>query len=351
MSKFQKLSINNITKETEDSVSITFDLSKVNKSDFAFSAGQYITLKTTIQGEDIRRAYSICKAPHENELTVLVKKVEGGKFSTLANNVLKIGDELEVMPPEGSFVNQHKKKETFFAAGSGITPVISIIKDKLQNDEFSQITLIYGSKSESQTIFKKEIDKLIVDFDDRLKVVYTYSQQKTDDELVSGRINKAKCSLLNSRNILSYDADTYYMCGPEEMINTVKDNLLENGVNKNNIKFELFTVSSNNDDGSVSIEEYSGPVNVKMVIDDDEFEFMYTPNDSNSLLDAGSDSGLDVPFSCKGGVCCTCKAKITEGKANMRVNYALTDEEVEEGYVLTCQAHALTGDITVNFDE
>lgn len=349
MSKLYKLKVKEVKKETTDSVSVAFEIPNDLKQIFTFEAGQYLTLEKEINNEKVRRAYSIWKAPFENQPSVLIKKVENGKFSSYANSQLKEGDEIDVLPPTGNFkLNNDNYKQVFFAGGSGITPIFSMIKHQLKNNPDKKIELFYLNKTKESAIFQKEIEKLTKEYQDTFKVYNFYSREKTENEIFHGRINKEKSLALIKEQILDIKAGGYYLCGPEEMIFDIKDTLINSGVNKENIHFELFTASTDDEkEITGKVEE----VKIHVTIDDDEFEYEYNTSQAHSLLDAGMEEGIDFPFSCKGGVCCTCKAKIIEGKAEMKMNYALTDSEVEEGYILTCQSHPTTPNLVISFDE
>jgi ring-1,2-phenylacetyl-CoA epoxidase subunit PaaE len=349
MSKLYKLKVKEVKKETTDSVSVSFEIPNDLKQTFSFQSGQYLTLEKEINNEKVRRAYSIWKAPFENEVSVLIKEVENGKFSSFANHKLKQGDEMDVMPPIGNFkLKEDNNKQVFFAGGSGITPVISMIKHQLKNNPNKEVELFYLNKTAKDTVFKCEIEELQTKYQDKLNVFNFFTREKIENEIFHGRINKKKCLALIKEEILDIKAGGYYLCGPEEMIFDIQSTLMDKGVNKENIHFELFTASANN---AKEIHSNVEEVKIHVTIDDDEFEYEYNTSNSNSLLDAGMDEGIDFPFSCKGGVCCTCKAKILEGKAEMKINYALTDSEVEEGYILTCQSHPTTPNLKITFDE
>lgn len=347
MSNFHTLTINKIVNQTADAVSIEFKIPNSLQETFKYKAGQYITLKANIKGQEVRRAYSIWTAPKDNKLAVLVKKVKDGVFSTYANDVLKEDDVLEVMPPEGQFVNKSSGSKTYIAAGSGITPIFSLIKDEL-NSSANKLSLYYSNKTKASTSFYNELVEL-ASSNDQLDVHFLFSQEDSGSQFLNGRITKDKCEILNNNGLFNMNDSGYYLCGPEEMIFSVKDFLEANNVNKENIHFELFTVSDNKDEHEAQTDITDAKVT--MILDDDEFDFNYDPSTKESMLEAGVDQGLDLPFSCKGGVCCTCKAKVMEGKAIMVTNYALTDEEVEEGYILTCQSYPTTPNLTVSFDE
>jgi len=347
---FYSLRIKEISKETSDSVSLTFDIPEDIKDKFNFEAGQYLTLEAIINHKPVRRAYSIWKAPFENEASVLVKEIEDGAFSVYANNELNVGDSIQVSGPTGNFLmgSAKESKTTFFAAGSGITPIISMIKQQLFNNSESSIVLFYVNKDTNSTIFKTELDKLETNFPNQFAAHHLFTREENTSNKFSGRINEAKCGELFSENALSLLSDGYYMCGPEEMILATKDFLISKSVDAAKIHFELFTST---DTDKSEFESHIDEATVHITIDDDQFEFEYTLSQADSLLDAGNDQGLDMPYSCKGGVCCTCKAKIIEGTAMMIKNSALSDEEVADGYILTCQAQPTSEKLVISFDE
>lgn len=351
MNNFHLLSISKLTRVTSDSVSITFEVPQSLTKEFTFKEGQYITLKKEINGEKVQRAYSIWKAPHENELSVLVKKVEKGIFSTFANDTLKEGDSMEVMQPQGNFVPElnstNSNHYSLFAAGSGITPIFSILKEILHKEPNSTIDLFYVNKTKESTIFGSEISSLN---NPNLTVNLFYTKESSGDTSYHGRIDRNKLSELKGGDVLNVNSFQYYLCGPEQMIFDVKDYLVEQNVDESKIKFELFTTSGSDAQEEVTIVDFN-EAEVTITIDDDDFEYTYDMGKAESVLDEGIDQGLDLPYSCKGGVCCTCRAKIIEGTAKMKINYALTDQEVEDGYVLTCQTIPTSPVLKVSFDD
>lgn len=358
MIHFHSLQVKKVQKETEDCVSITFEVPPELADTFRFRQGQSLTIKKTFNGEEQRRNYSICSAPQDNRLRIAVKKVEGGLFSTYANEELKAGDHLEVMPPVGRFHTElhpaHKKNYVAFAAGSGITPVLSIIKATLLTEPLSTFTLVYGNRTKNSIIFKEELEALKDKFIDRFRIYHVLSRERTDAELNSGRIDKAKCSLLFPKLIDLQTTDEFFLCGPEEMIFCVRDFLQEKGVSKDHIHFELFTIpgqkKSTVDTSSVSNETDKGPVSkVTVKLDGIAFDFDLGYN-GQSILDAALRQGADLPFACKGGVCCTCRARLTEGEVSMDVNWGLEEEEMRQGFILTCQSHPTTEKVVVDFD-
>lgn len=353
---FKKLIIKEITKETADCVSIGFEIPSDLIEEFEFEQGQNITIKKTINGEEIRRSYSICSSPFENELRVAVKKVEGGLFSIYANTNLQIGDELEVLPPTGKFNTKlnadNNKQYLAFAAGSGITPIISIIKATLQTEPKSIFTLVFGNKGRNSIIFFEELEGLKNKYLNRFNLINILSREKTDAPISFGRIDIEKLVHLNK--LIDYNnIDDFFICGPEEMIFCVKDYLIENAIDKKKIHFELFTTPGQkksvtiNKDSSIKNDGPQSKITVKL--DGRSFDFDLGFNSEN-ILDAALKQGADLPFACKGGVCCTCKAKLLEGEVEMEVNWGLEQEEVEQGYILTCQSHPITEKVVVDFD-
>lgn len=347
MSQFQNIKVTEVKKETLDTVSVAFD----NTGDFTYKAGQYITIRKDIDGEDVRRSYSLCSAPHENDFRVAVKKIVDGKMSSFLNDDLKAGDIVEIMSPMGGFTLTPENDKTYvaFAAGSGITPIISMIKSVLVNSN-AKFVLYYGNKTSDATIFKNELDSLVSQFADRLTLNYIYTQQESANKLFEGRISRAKFEEFVRENTEMLKADGFYMCGPEQMINEVSGGLEYLGVPKEKIHFELFTSPTViNDDIEKTLPDFSGNAQMTVIMDGDEFEFELAA-DGDFILDASMDQGVDAPFSCKGAVCCTCKAQVIEGKAVMEMNYALSEEEVAEGFILSCQAHPASEKVVVDFD-
>ncbi|MBL4592940.1 MAG: 2Fe-2S iron-sulfur cluster binding domain-containing protein [Flavobacteriales bacterium] len=346
---FSKLKVQEIKQETKDTVSIAFEIPEDLKAEYAYQSGQYITIKATVNDEDVRRAYSLCSSPSENEFRIGVKKVENGKMSTFLNENLSVGDKIEVMKPSGNFViNDLTSNIVAFAAGSGITPVLSMIKSTLKQG--GTFTLFYGNKTSNDTIFKKELDSLSNEYSDNFKLHYIYSRENGENKIYEGRITKEKCNGLVKENLELLKSDGFYMCGPEEMIHGVSDSLKELGVNENKIHFELFTTPSQKEEAVNKVDSgFSGESQVTVIMDGDEFEFGLK-SDGDFILDAAMSEGADVPFSCKGAVCCTCKAQVIEGKAIMELNYSLSDAEVEEGFILTCQSHPASEKLVVDYD-
>ena len=352
---FHLLKIKAVRKETPDCVSVLFDIPDDYRDDFIFEQGQNITIKKEIDGEEIRRSYSICSAPFENELRVAIKKVDAGKFSSFANLVLKAGDVLEVLPPTGKFNTklkpENKKQYLAFAAGSGITPVISIIKTTLQTEPGSSFTLVFGNRGRQSIIFFEELEGLKNKYLSRFNFINILSREKTDAPINFGRINDDKLTEL--KRLIDYKTiDEFFICGPEEMIFCVKGFLENLDIDKKKIHFELFTTPGQKKltDDRKQMTESTGPksrITVKLDGRSFDFELGF---DNDSILDAALKQGADLPFACKGGVCCTCKARLLEGQVEMDVNWGLEQEEVEQGFILTCQSHPTTEKVVVDFD-
>ncbi|MEP5256051.1 MAG: ferredoxin--NADP reductase [Winogradskyella arenosi] len=351
MSQFHSLTIQSIDKVTDQSVAITFDIPENLKETFSFTAGQYITLKTTINGEDIRRDYSICASPKSGNLTVAVKAVDGGTFSVYANNSLKAGDVLDVAAPNGRFTFEANPAKTrtiaAFAAGSGITPILSIAKTLLEEEPFSNFILVYGNKSSKNTMFFKDLVQLQAQYGNRFHVHFIYSQAREEGALL-GRIEKSTVNLIVKNKYKGVTIEKFYLCGPEQMIHTVKEVLVENGVKEKAIAFELFTAPVEAE-ATAATDLPSGDTKITVLVDEEEFEFSM-PKDQ-SILEAALKQDIDAPYSCQGGICSSCIARVTEGEAKMRQNNILTDGEVEEGLILTCQAHPTSAQIVVDYDD
>ena len=353
---FHKLKVKQVKKETADCVSIAFNIPAALQKDFAFAHGQNITIKKDFNGEEIRRSYSICTAPFENELRVAIKKVEGGKFSVFANEFLKSGDELDVLPPTGKFNTvldaANCKNYVAFVAGSGITPVISIIKTTLQTEPCSSFTLVFGNRSRSSIIFFEELEGLKNKYLQQFNFINVLSREKTDAPVNSGRINTEK--LIALTKLIKYEAvDEFFICGPEQMIFCVKDFLEKKTIDKKKIHFELFTTpgqKKTTGDRQPTTENTGPKSKITVKLDGRSFDFDLSLNSDTSILDAALAQGADLPFACKGGVCCTCKAKLLEGEVEMDVIWGLEHEEVEQGFILTCQSHPTTEKVIVDFD-
>ncbi|HMG66469.1 MAG TPA: 1,2-phenylacetyl-CoA epoxidase subunit PaaE [Chitinophagaceae bacterium] len=353
---FHKLVIKEIIKETAECVSVQFDIPNELKKDFAFKQGQSLSMRIYLNGEEIRRTYSICASPLDDEWRVAIKKQEGGLFSGFAHDQLKKGDVLEVMQPVGKFYTDldpaNKKNYVAFAAGSGITPVLSIITTTLRTESNSQFTLVYGNRNKTSIIFKEALEGLKDKFIDRFRIIYILSRERTDTTINSGHINLSKLNELNK--LIDYKhTDEFFICGPEEMIFSVKDFLNNEGIEKSKIHFELFTTPGEKHHGVIRhspSQKEEGPMSkISVKLDGISFDFDLGFN-GESILDAALKQGADLPFSCKGGVCCTCKARLIEGEVDMEVHWGLEHDEIEKGYILTCQSHPKTERVIIDFD-
>jgi ring-1,2-phenylacetyl-CoA epoxidase subunit PaaE len=347
MSTFHKVNIQEVKQETANAVSVLFKIPPHLKSEFNFTAGQYITLQKEIKGEEIRRAYSICSTPKSDEIRVAIKAVEDGLFSIYATTHFNVGDEIEISIPEGRFLLNPEANKNYiaFAAGSGITPILSMVKTVLETEPTSNFTLVYGNKSVADTIFYAELNALKESFSNRFKLHYIFSRENVKNDL-RGRIdgNVTNYFVKNMYKETSFDAA--FLCGPEEMILDVSKTLKSNKIAEENIHFELFSTSV---DKEALSEIKEGTTEIKVLLDDEETTFIMQQTDN--ILAASLRNDLDAPYSCQGGVCSSCLAKVTEGKAVMVKNSILTDSEVEEGLILTCQAHPTTSKITIDFDD
>lgn len=356
--KFYNLKVSQVRQETVDCVSVALEVPQDLKETFRFDAGQYLTFRMPMNGTEVRRSYSICVSPNDNELRVAVKKVEGGKFSTYANEVLKAGDMLEVMPPMGKFTpkatTKTNKHYLTIAAGSGITPIMSIIKTVLQNEPESSVTVIYGNKNRNTIIFREEIEGLKNTYMQRLRVYHILSREQMDVPLFNGRISADKCGEFCDTLIDIKRIDEAFICGPEDMILSVKQKLTALGMEPDHVHIELFTSpdqpKATHEKWSKEHAQDSGAMSkVSITLDGATFEMDLAYN-GDSILDAALKQGADLPYACKGGVCCTCRAKVLEGAVDMEVNYSLEKDEIEKGFVLTCQSHPKTERVVIDFD-
>lgn len=353
--KFHALTVADVRRETEDTVSIAFEIPEDLKEHYAYKAGQYLTLRATINGEDLRRSYSICTAPNEKEWRVAVKRIEDGLFSCWATESLKVGHELQVMTPMGHFAFEPRPAEkhsyVLYAAGSGITPILAITKTILSEEPLSDVTLVYGNKGFASIIFREALEGIKNQYMDRFRLIHVLSRESLGNPLQKGRIDLDKVNKLNKAFFQHQPIDGVFVCGPEPMIHAVKDGMLAFGVDERKIHFELFATSiPKKPEKTVHTGEPGLDSNVTIILDGDQIDLSLN-SDGIPILDAAQQAGADLPFACKGGVCCTCKARILEGTAVMDVNYALEKDELEAGYILTCQAHPTSEKLVVSFDD
>lgn len=349
MSRFNLLTVKEVRRETPNAVSIVFDIPADLQEGYAFKAGQYLNIKHLHEGKEIRRAYSICSTPTSGEVRIAVKKVEHGVFSTYANEVLKAGDQLEVEAPEGRFILEPNpaaaNNYAAFVAGSGITPVMAILKTVLEQEPNSKFVLVYGNKNAEETIFYKELHDLQAQYPERLNVYFVYSRIRENDSIF-GRIDKANINFVVNNKHKDTAFDHYYLCGPEDMINTVSATLQEKGVSKDKIAFEIFTP---NTDGVDPVQADGGTTRVTTLVDDEETTFEMPK--SEVLLNGVLKAGVDAPYSCQGGICSSCMCKIVKGSAVMKKNSILSDDEIADGIILSCQAIVTSDEIYVDYDD
>jgi len=350
MSQFHQLTIKEIHKETDKAVTLSFTVPEHLKETFVFKAGQYITLKTSVNGNEVRRDYSLCASPKSGELKVAVKEIKDGTFSAYANNKLKIGDVLDVHSPTGRFVFEPQEASSrtiaAFAAGSGITPILSIVKSVLEEEPQSKVILVYGNKTTKDTMFLQQLLDLRHQYTERLTIKFVFSQAQENDAIF-GRIEKSTVNLIVKSEYKHLTIDAFFLCGPEGMIHTVKDVLTDHDIDENTIHFELFKAAKPSEIKDTA--EVSGHTKITIMVDDEESTFEMSQK--QSILEAALDEDIDAPYSCQGGICSSCIARITEGEATMSQNNILSDSELAEGLILTCQAHPTTPTISIDFDD
>lgn len=358
MPRFVELEVAEVRPETADSVQVAFKVPEALKEEFAFKAGQYLTLRKEIQGEDLRRTYSLCSAPQDPLLRVGIKKVPGGRFSTWANESLKTGDKIQVMKPMGRFTLPEPPPEgrhvVAFAAGSGITPVLSMLQEVLAGEENSTFTLFFGNKNTGSIMFKETLEGLKNRYPHRFALHHILSRESMDIPLFSGRIDGERCDELCQKLLRPAGGDTYLVCGPGDMIEQVKQRLVERGVAAEQIKFEMFSAPGQKVTDR-ALEENQAPTlsgetsRVTVILDGLHTSFDLD-KEGAAVLDAALEAGADAPYACKGAVCATCKAKVLKGKSRMALNYALSPEEVEAGFTLACQTHPVDEALILSFD-
>ncbi|WP_026620808.1 ring-1,2-phenylacetyl-CoA epoxidase subunit PaaE (plasmid) [Ensifer sp. WSM1721] len=358
MARFHPLQVTEVRRETRDAVVVTLQPREEDRSAFHFTQGQYLTFRRMFDGEELRRSYSICAGLDEGVLRVGIKRVDGGCFSTWANEALEPGDTVEAMPPMGAFFTPIEpdvaKHYLGVAGGSGITPVLSIIKTTLSREPRSEFTLVYANRHVSSIMFREELEDLKNLYLGRLSVLHILESEVQDIDLFTGRLDAAKCAGLFRNWIDLASVDTAFICGPEPMMLTVAAALREHGVRDEQIKFELFAssqpgrprrkaVSAENADRHATCE-------ATVTLDGTTRSFTF-PKQGQSLLEAALENRMDAPYACKAGVCSTCRAKVIEGEVEMETNHALEDYEVRQGYVLTCQCYPLSDRIVVSYDQ
>lgn len=355
MAKFHSIKVADIYKETKDCAVISFEIPEDLKSEFQFKQGQHLTLRTMIEGNEVRRSYSLCSSPIENKWKVAVKKINEGLFSTFVNEKLRKGDVLDVMAPNGTFFTEidpsKAKNYIAFAAGSGITPILSIIKTHLALEPNATFKLFYLNRTVKSIVFKEEIEQLKNVYFNRFEIFHFLTKEHRPSELFNGRFTKEKIQILTDKIIDVPQVDACFICGPEEMIYLLRDELTSAGLTKDKIHFELFTSGISEADKqriSKIIEKKVEGTEVTIIDGGKEFHFVMG-DDFDNILDGALAAGADLPFACKGGVCSTCRCQVVEGTAEMKLNYSLEEDELAKNYILSCQAVPTSKKVVVDF--
>jgi ring-1,2-phenylacetyl-CoA epoxidase subunit PaaE len=356
MATFHPLTVTGIRRETRDSMVVTLAPGEAERDAFRFVQGQYLTLRTRIDGEEVRRSYSICAAAQDRELRVGIKRIDGGLFSTWANEAITPGVEIEAMPPMGNFhlpldpgAHHHYLG---FAAGSGITPLLSIVKTTLAAEPHSRFTLVYGNRASSSIMFREELEDLKNTHLDRFALIHILSREQQDIDLFNGRIDKAKCEALLTHWLDIATVDAAFICGPQDMMLQVAETLQAHGFDQRRIKFELFATAEPGRRARQARVEATSRQDLceATIVVDGRARVLQLRKSALNLLDAALKEGLELPYACKAGVCSTCRAMLTEGQVDMDANYALEDYEIARGYILTCQSYPTTDKVVVDFD-
>ena len=356
MSQFHPLTVANVHQETRDTIAVTFAVPPDLQECYRYTQGQYLTLRTRIDDEEVRRSYSICSAVQDETLRVAIKRTQGGLFSSWAQEALRAGAVIDVMPPMGNFnlplSPDNRKSYLAFAAGSGITPMLSIIKTTLLTEPHSTFTLCYGNRASSSVIFKDALAELKDAYLDRFRLVYVMSREQQDIELFNGRITGEKCEEFFRHWVQLEDIDAAFICGPEQMMLEVSAALQAGGMSKDRIKFELFAASAPKRQKAEQARPLEGDQDceVTLIIDGNHLSFTME-KDKESVLDAALRQGIDMRYSCKAGVCSTCRCKVVDGKVDMDANYALEDYEVARGFALSCQSFPVSDKVVMDFDQ
>ena len=359
-SNFYPLQVEKIIQETDEAKRLVLSVADDDVSKFAFKHGQYLTFLREIDGEEVRRSYSICSSVNDANLEVAVKQISGGAFSTFVNEQLQAGDTLQVAPPAGDFTvplqPENEKHYLCIAAGSGITPIMSIVKTILETEPKSQVSLLFGNKRVNTIMFKEELESLKNTYMQRFQLIHVLSQEDREFSILNGRIDNQKGAEL-CRHLLDLNSiDEFFLCGPEAMVSEVSRGLRASGIHEENIRYELFGASA--DDARVAVQKHhdrakkhQGKIFNVTVINDGRSVKFELGADGENILDAALDAGVDLPFACKGGVCATCKAKLTSGEVEMDINHALEPREIDAGTILSCQAHPTSENVVIDFDQ
>lgn len=353
--KFHRLAIDDLRRETADAVSMTFAIPQELSEDYAFAPGQYLTLRTTMDGEEVRRSYSICSSPDDRELRIAVKKVDGGAFSTWALEDLRSGDELDVMTPTGRFgvahVPDQARIHVGFAAGSGITPIISIIRGILAREPNSRFFLFYGNRTANGVLFREALEELKDRFMGRFSLFHVLSQEEQDLPILYGRLDREKVEVLLRAMVPAAAVDHVFVCGPTAMSEEIEKTCLDLGIAAERLHVERFVSGLGGKPRPKPVIAPEAPPKAvaSLIVDGKRKDVPVA--DGEAILDAALRAGMDLPYACKGGMCSTCRAKVVEGTAQMELNYSLEPWEIEAGFVLTCQAHPTSGRIVVDYDQ
>jgi ring-1,2-phenylacetyl-CoA epoxidase subunit PaaE len=352
--RFHRLTVNDLRRESTDAVSLTFAIPKELADDYSFAPGQYLTLRTTMDGEEVRRSYSICSGPDDGELRIAVKKVDGGAFSSWAADELKAGDELDVMTPTGRFgvaaAPAEARTYVGFAAGSGITPILSIVKGVLAREPNSRFFLFYGNRSTVGMLFREALEELKDRFIERLSVFHVISGEEQDIPILHGRLDGAKVRVLLRSLVPAATIDHVFICGPTGMSEDIEATCREIGIAEDRIHVERFVSGLGGKPRPKAIIPASAPPKAfaSLIIDGKRRDVPVA--EGEAILDAALRGGVELPFACKGGMCSTCRARLVEGKAEMDVNYSLEPWELKAGFILTCQAKPVSDKVVVDYD-
>ena len=352
--RFHRLAVHDLRRESADAVSLTFAIPEQLAEDYSFAPGQYLTLRTTMDGEEVRRSYSICSGPDDGELRIAVKKVDGGAFSSWAADELKAGDELDVMTPTGRFGIAHAPDQARvyvgFAAGSGITPILSIVRGVLAREPHSRFFLFYGNRSAGGMLFREALEELKDRFMQRLSIFHVISGEEQDIPILHGRLDGEKVRVLLRSLVPASTVDHVFICGPTGMSEDIETTCRDIGIAEDRIHVERFVSGLGGKPRPKTVVAASAPAKAmaSLVVDGKRREVPVA--DGESILDAALRAGMDLPFACKGGMCSTCRAKLVEGDAQMEVNYSLEPWELKAGFILTCQARPVSQKVVVDYD-
>lgn len=354
MQSFHSLAIDDIRPETAESASFRFAVPAALRATFAFTPGQHLTLRATLNGEELRRSYSICSAAEDGELRIAIKRVSGGRFSNWALDTLRSGDRVDVMAPSGNFGPPaspgQARRYVAFAAGSGITPIVSIVSTVLAREPHAEVTLVYGNRHADAIMFKGRLDALAARHAGRMKLLHVLSGAPDATAAFPGRIDRPRLDALLTTAIDPRVIDHFLICGPGSMVDSLRDGLIAHGVGTAAIRVELFTTPVGEASPARTAPATSGATATVTVLRDGITRAFETALNGDNLIDAAEAAGIELPYSCKGGVCATCRCKLTAGQVEMAQNFALSQEELDGGFILACQAHPTSPQIALDFD-